>query len=48
MIVHCLGSLFVDTVHEHCSEGKKKRVQNFFKYFLVYDLIYEIFIWKLI
>ena len=44
VIVHCLGVtiwiLFVDTVHEHYSKGKKKC--------LVYDLKYEIFILKLL
>ena len=25
-------TLFMDTIHEHCSQGKKKRVQNFKKF----------------
>ena len=46
MIVHCLGSLFrslfMDTIHEHCSQGlKKKKEYKNFKTFLVYDLIYR-------
>ena len=40
------GSLFMDTVHEHCSQGKKK--YKIFKNFLVDDLIYEIFILHLL
>ena len=41
------GSLFMDTVHEHCSQGKKKNYK-IFKNFLGGDLIYEIFILHLL
>ena len=35
----------MDTVHEHCSEvKKKKKTTKILKNFLVYDLIYGIFI----
>ena len=37
----------MDTVHEHCSQGKKKKYK-IFKNFLVYDLIYKIFILHLL
>ena len=37
----------MSTIHEHCSQGKKKRVQ-IFKICLVYDLKYEIFILELL
>ena len=42
------GSLFMDTVHEHCSQGFKKKEYKNFKNFIVYDLIYKIFILKLL
>ena len=41
------GSLFMDTVHEHCSQGKKKEYK-ILKNFLGGDLIYEIFILHLL
>ena len=37
----------MDTVHEHCSQGLKKRYKNF-KNFLGGDLIYEIFMLHLL
>ena len=50
--VHCLqslfGSLFMDTVHEHCSQVKKKKEYKIFKNFLVVDSIYKIFILHLL
>ena len=39
----------MDTVHEHCSQGKKnKKSTKNLKFFLVCDLIYEIFILHLL
>ena len=40
----------MDTVHEQCSQGKKKKKKEhkIFKNCLVYDLKYEIFILKLL
>ena len=38
----------MDTVHEHCSQGKKKKEYKIFKNFLMYDLKYKIFILKLL
>ena len=38
----------MDTVHEHCSQGLKKKEYKIFKIFLVYDFIYEIFILHLL
>ena len=40
----------MDTVHEHCSQGKKKKLQKHknFKNFLRGDLIYEIFLLHLL
>ena len=38
----------MDTVQEHCSQGKKKTSIKNFKIFLVCDLIYEIFILHLL
>ena len=37
----------MDTVHEHCSQGKKKNVSGH-EHCIVYDLKYEIFILKLL
>ena len=43
------GSLFMDTVHEHSSQDvKKKKNYKSCKIFLVCDLIYKIFILKLL
>ena len=33
----------MDTIHEHCSLGLKKKYKNF-KNFLVYDLIYSVYV----
>ena len=44
--VHCSGHC-LDTVHGHCSQGFEN-LKNFFKNFLVGDLIYKIFIWQLL
>ena len=39
----------MDTVHEHCSQGfEKKKEYKIFTNFLVYDLIYGIFILRLL
>ena len=38
----------MNTVHEHCSQGFKKKEYKNFKNFLVYDLIYGIFILHLL
>ena len=38
----------MDTVHEHCSQGKKKKSTKIFKNFLVYDLIYGMSILRLL
>ena len=32
--MHCLGSLFMDIVQEHCSQGKKKKSIKILKIFL--------------
>ena len=38
----------MDTVHEHCSQDVKKKEYKIFKIFIVCDLIYKIFILKLL
>ena len=41
-------TLFMDTIHEQCSKGLKKKEYKNFKNFLVCDLIYEIFVLRLL
>ena len=43
---HCSWTLFMNTVHRNLL--KKKKEYKIFKIFLVYDLIYEIFLLKLL
>ena len=48
-LVQCTVQVtFMDTVHDHCSRGKKKKSTKNFKNFLVCNLIYEIFILHLL
>ena len=51
------GHCFMETVHEHCSQGFEKKIKikiistwyvKIFENFLVGDLIYKIFIWRLL
>ena len=42
---HCSWTLFMDTVHEHCSQVSEKKK---YIYIYIYIYIYKIFIWQLL